>query len=120
MAQSFRHVIRGVSGRVRANFNWPAIKSGASVVHITAAEIGPPDPNVGGRFPEPGEPPQNFRYVIGDANVWVSNISPHLQDNFNGEPPGVGYILNVDWPSPIDVAVTITVEDDFPVGIESL
>jgi hypothetical protein len=28
--------------------------------------------------------------------------------------------LNVDFPSPIDVAITITVEDNFPVEIQGL
>ena len=120
MSQSFRHVIRGVRGRVRANFNTSAIKSSTSVVYITAAEIKPPDPNVPPLFKEAGDPGQNFIYHLGDANVWVSNVSPHRQDHFDGEPGGVEYILNVDFPSPIDVAVTITVDDAFPVSVDRL
>ncbi len=120
MSQSFRIVRRGVRGRVRQNFNTSAIRSHASVVHITAGEIIPPDPTVQGLFGQAGEPGQNFRYNLGDANVWVSNISPHASDHFDGEPPGVEFILNVDFPSPIDVAITITVEDNFPLEIEAL
>jgi hypothetical protein len=121
MSQSVRFVRRGVRGRVRQNFNTPLIKTGASVVNITAGEIIPPDPNIPPHFLLPGEPQgQNFRYNLGDANVWVSNISPHFQDHFADEAPGVEFILNVDFPSPIDVAVTITVEDNFPVEIQGL
>lgn len=120
MSQSFRIVRRGVRGRVRQNFNTGAIRSHASVVHITAGEIIPLDPSVIPLFSEPGEPGQNFRYNLGDANVWVSNISPHNQDHFQNEPGGVEFILNVDFPSPINVAITITVEDNFPLEIEAL
>lgn len=119
MSQSIRFIQRGVHGRVRQNFNWPAIKSRASVVQITAAEIKPRDPGVPDVHQlEPGEPAQNFIYHLGDANVWVSNISPHLEDHFPGEPEGVEFILNVDPPSTIDVGITITVEDNFPVEID--
>lgn len=122
MSQSIRFVRRGVRGRVRQNFNFSGIKSSASVVHITAAEVIPlaSPGEVPPRLKLPGEPDQNFRYNLGDANVWVSNISPHLQDHFDGEPAGVEFILNVDFPSPIDVAITITVEDNFPVEIQGL
>jgi hypothetical protein len=120
MSQSIRYVVRGVQGRVRQNFNWPAIRSNTSVVHITAAEIKPLDPNIPPRFKDPNDPGQNFRYWLGDADVWVSNISPHLQDHFDGEPGGVEFILHVNWSSPLDVAVTITVEDNFPVEVQGL
>jgi hypothetical protein len=100
MSQSIRFVRRGVHGRVRENFNFSAIKSRASAVQISAAEIKPPDPSVQGDLKEVGEPDQNFIYHLGDANVWVSNISPHKQDHFNGEPGGVEFILNVDFPCP--------------------
>ncbi len=120
MSQSIRFVRRGVHGRIRQNFNFPAIRSNTAVVNITASEIIPLDPNVPPFFKEAGDPGQNFRYHLGDANVWVSNISPHLQDHFDGEPGGVEFIINVDFPSPIDVAITITVEDGFPVEIQGL
>jgi hypothetical protein len=120
MPQSIRFVKRGVRGRVRQNFNTGLIKSRTSVVHITAAEIKPPDPSVPPVFKQVGEPDQNFIYHLGDASVWVSNISPHFQDHFDHEPGGVEFILNVDFSSPIDVAITITVEDSFPVEIQGL
>lgn len=116
MAQSIRFVRRGVQGRVRQNFNWPAIRSRQSVVTITAGEVQPSGssevlgPN--------GLTTQDFMYHLGDANVWVSNVSPHFNDHFGGEPGGVEFILNVDFPRPIDVAVTITVEDQTPVEIQ--
>jgi hypothetical protein len=120
MSQSIRFVKRGVHGRIRENFNTPLIKSSSSVVHITASEIKSPDPNVPPAFKDAGDPGQNFIYHLGDANVWVSNVSPHRQDHFDGEPGGVEFILNVDFPSPIDVAVTLTVEDNFPIEIDGL
>ncbi len=120
MSQSFRHVLHGVSGRVRANFNTPAIKSNTAVVIITAGEITRPDPGITPLFRDAGDPGQNFRYNLGAANVWVSNVSPHCNDHSQGEPGGVEYVLNVDFPTPIDVAVTITVEDGFPVFIDNL
>jgi hypothetical protein len=120
MSQSFRYVVHGARGRIRQNFNTGAIRSHASVVHITAAEVVRPDPNVPPPLLEAGEPSQNFIYHLGEANVWVSNISPHRQDHFAEEVGGVEFILNVDAPSPIDVAVTITVEDNFPREIQSL
>lgn len=120
MSQSIRTVQRGVHGRIRSNYDWGAIRSRSSVVHITAAEIKPPDPNVPPALREAGDPGQNFVYNLGDANVWVSNVSPHRQDHFDGEPGGVEFILNVDYPTPINVAITITVEDGFPVAIDDL
>jgi hypothetical protein len=56
---------------------------------------------------------------LGDANVWVSNVSPHFNQHFSGEPGGVEFILNVDWPSPLDVGITITVEDQTPTEIQN-
>jgi hypothetical protein len=49
---------------------------------------------------------QDFAYHLGDADIWVSNVSPHAG--------GVEFILHVDWPEPLNVAVTISVEDDDP------
>jgi hypothetical protein len=44
--------------------------------------------------------------LLGDADVWVSNISPHQG--------GVEFILHVNWPQPLNIAVTITVEQEDP------
>ena len=118
MATSYRHVLRGVHGRVRANFNLPGvIRSSQAVVHITAGEIvftDRPSVVIG---PNGQTVTQNFRYNLGDADIWVTNISPHFNDHFEGEQGGVEYILHVNWDSPLDVAVTFTVEDTTPAGI---
>lgn len=86
---------KGLRGRCRMNFNWPPINA-LSVVNITAGEAH----DFGSANLLGGQP---FSYNLGDANVWVSNISPHQG--------GVEFILNVDWPDPLNIAVTITVED---------
>lgn len=98
MSQSIRVVYRQAKGRIRANFNWSAI-SRTSAVLITAAEWGPGqlDPSL----PLPGRP------NLGEANVYVTNIGPHGDPG--GEAGGVEFHLHVDWPSPLNVVVTITV-----------
>jgi hypothetical protein len=112
MATSYRYVMRGVHGRVRANFNMPdEIHSAQAVVNITAGEIKP------GPRSEIGNVDQDFIYQLGDADIWVSNVSPHFNSHFGGEPGGVEYILHVDWPDPLDVGITVTVENETPRGI---
>lgn len=88
----------GLRGRCRMNFNWGPINA-LSAVNITAGEAKDWESAqlLGG---------QQFTYNLGDANVWVSNISPHQG--------GVEFILNVDWAHPLNIAVTITVEDAAP------
>jgi hypothetical protein len=66
-----------------------------------------------------GAAEQDFMYVLGDADVWVSNVSPHFEQHFPGEEGGVEFILHVDWPDPLDVAFTITVEDLPPIDIQN-
>lgn len=96
MAHSIRVLYRGVQGRVRRNFNWPPITQNSAVV-ITAAEWS----FAGGTFgPTVGRP------NLGAANVYVTNIGPH---NPEGGPGGVEFLLHVDWDSPLDVIVTISV-----------
>jgi hypothetical protein len=112
MASSIRYLIRGVNGRIRANFNWPGVISDRSVVHVTAGQVG-----FGGTEAHPTPPFQDFYYHLGDADIWISNISPHKND-FAGDPGGVSFILHVAWSTPLDVAVTITVEDSLPVEIQ--
>jgi hypothetical protein len=88
--------------------------SARSVVHITAAEV-----KFGTTQVHQDPPPraQDFYYHLGDASVWVSNIGPH-RNEFIGAVGGVEYHLHVDFDSPIDVAITITVEDDLPLEIQ--
>ena len=53
-----------------------------------------------------GNPQQEFIFSLGDADVWVSNVSPHTG--------GVAFILHVNAPAPVAVVVTITVEEGAP------
>lgn len=118
MAQSIRFPLRGIHGRHTQNFNWPsAIRSRQAVVQVTAAEIKPAPPSE--VLGPNGTTTQNYMFWLGAANVSVSNICPHFNDHFNGEPGGVEFVVTVDWPSPIDVAVTITVEDQTPVEVQN-
>jgi hypothetical protein len=66
---------------------------------------------------------QNFNTTAirsRDSVVHITAAEIKPQDHFDGEGGGVEFILNVDFPSPIDVAITITVEDNFPVEIQGL
>jgi len=45
---------------------------------------------------------------LGAAPIWVSNIGAHGDANEAG---GVEFLLHVEWPTPINVMVTITVLD---------
>src|SRR5215213_5049310 len=99
MARSIRVLYRGVQGRVRRNFNWPPITKSSAVV-ITAAEWAP----AGGIFGLTVGRPN-----LGEASVYVTNIGPHDPEGGSG---GVEFHLHVDWTSPLDVIVTISVLDD--------
>ncbi len=98
MARSIRILYRGVQGRVRRNFNWPPINKNSAVV-ITAAEYA----LAGGIFGTAGRP------LLAEANVYVTNIGPHDPEGGAG---GVEFHLHVDWASPLDVIVTISVLED--------
>jgi hypothetical protein len=113
MSRSVRWVVRGVHGRVPANFNWPGVITARSVVHVTAGEVG-----FGTTQARPTPPFQNFFYILGDADIWVTNISPHLNEFRSDDPGGVRFILHVNWGAPLDGAVTITVEDELPLEIQ--
>lgn len=103
---------RHIHGHVRQNFNWPGVITARSVVHISAGEI-----KFGTTQYIQTEPKQNFYYTLGEARVWISNISPH-KNEFATDSGGVSFFINVDFGSPIDVAVTITVEDSLPIEIQ--
>jgi hypothetical protein len=112
MAKSVRYIYRGAQGRIPLNFNWPEmIKSAQAVVHITASEI-----KAGSRTTV-GRVNQDFIYWRGDADVFVTCIAPHFNSHSGGEPGGVEFALHVNWNYPLDVAITITVEDETPVLI---
>jgi hypothetical protein len=79
--------------------NWSPIHQKSAVI-ITAAQWNPS----GGIFGElVGRP------VLGDANVYVTNVGPHDPEGGNG---GVEFYLHVDSNTPVDVIVTITVLED--------
>jgi len=102
MTQSIRVLYRGEQGTVRKNFNWPPIHLDSAVI-VTAAEF---TPQFGGSG---GGPKTLGRPNLGAANVHVSNVGPHGPEPEVG---GVEFLLHVDWDSPLDVEVTITVLDD--------
>jgi hypothetical protein len=100
MARSIRIVYRGVQGRVRKNWNWGPINKNSAIV-ITAAEWSPGAGPLG--------PASAGRPNLGGANVYVTNHGPHDPEGGSG---GVEFHLHVDWGSPLDVIVTITVLED--------
>jgi hypothetical protein len=104
MPQTARQYYWNLQGRSVLNFNWDPINHD-SVVLITASEYSP----------DQGDPKHSARFV-GGANITVENISPH-------GPPydpnhGVGFVVNVEWGSPLHVVTDITVLDAPPVDIE--
>jgi hypothetical protein len=103
MARSTRVLYRGVQGRVRRNFNWPPINLDSPVI-ITAAEFAPQFGGLGGGPKTLGRP------HLGEANVYVTNVGPH--GVAGAEAGGVEFHLHVDFGSPLDVVVTITVPED--------
>ena len=117
MARSYRHLITGVHGRISETFTPPGgeIMSAQAVVHVSAGQVAVREPGPGDMAfgPDGGKTmTQPFAYTVGDADVWVSNVSPlSLEDNPAGGSGGVAYVLHVDSASPVDVAVTITIED---------
>jgi hypothetical protein len=101
MARTIRVLYRGIQGRARMNFNWSPINLDSTVI-ITAAEF----TFSGGTF---GGPKTLGRPTLGEANVYVTNVGPH---GAGVEAGGVEFHLHVDWDSPLDVIVTITVLED--------
>ncbi|MGH7551481.1 MAG: hypothetical protein ACREMQ_00460, partial [Longimicrobiales bacterium] len=86
----------GLRGRCRMNFNWWPINT-ESVVLISAAEATDPIPGTGFTLPT------TFTFLLGDADVSVTNVSPHVG--------GVEFILHVNWDEPLNIVVDITVFD---------
>lgn len=74
------------------NFNWPPITRHSTVLmsageaHDLAEGLGPPE--------------DAYNFNLGEANVYVTNVSPH-----DG---GVEFILHVDWPDPLNIIVDIS------------
>jgi hypothetical protein len=109
MAQSIRVLYRGQQGRQRKNLNWPPINLDSAIV-ITAAEFTPHFGGLGGGPKTLGRP------NLGDANVSVTNVGPH---GSGGEAGGVEFYLHVDFGSPLDVIVTITVLDNIEQFVQA-
>jgi hypothetical protein len=103
MARSIRVLYRGQHGSIRKNFNWPPINLDSAVI-VTAAEFTPVFGGLGGGPKTLGRP------NLGAANVYVTNVGPH--GVAGGEAGGVEFLLHVDFGSPLDVIVTITVHED--------
>ena len=101
MAKSIRVLYRNQRGRIRKNFNWAPIKLDSAVV-ITASEFIFQEGLFGG-------PKTLGRPHLGDANIYVTNVGPHGPEGGDG---GVEFILHVDWDTPLNVVVTITVLED--------
>ncbi|MGA4986272.1 hypothetical protein ACPB9I_30040 [Streptomyces cellulosae] len=99
MARSLRIFYSGVKGTVRKNHNWPVISEKSAVI-ITAAEFFWPG-GFGGL--------ESIRPSLGAAPIWVSNVGAHGDGSEAG---GVEFLLHVDWDSPLNVMVTITVLED--------
>ncbi len=99
LSRTIRLLYRGMKGRVRENFNWgidpPITKK--SVVLMTAAEATVSQGIIG--------PEDLTAFNLGDADIYVTNISPHQG--------GVEFILHVNWESPLDVLVDLTVMDPY-------
>ena len=79
------------------NFNWNAI-SAKSVVYISASE--------GELISGPFDLANAIFHRRGDAVICVKNINPH---GANGG--GVEFFLEVNWHSPLDVTLDITILD---------
>ena len=103
MARSIRVLYQGQQGLLRKNFNWPPINLDSAVL-VTAAEFSPAFGGFGGGPKTLGRP------NLGAANVYVTNVGPHGVEGV--EAGGVEFLLHVDWDSPLDVIVTITVLED--------
>lgn len=99
MARSIRVFYSNQKGVSRHNFNWDPINQKSAVL-ITAAEFFWPG-GLGGL--------ESIRPHLGAASIWVSNIGVHGPE---GGPGGVEFLLHVDWNTPLNVMVTITVLDD--------
>ena len=68
MSESVRFVVHRVMGRTHRIFRWWIIDV-LSVVQITAGEVRP-------RKPRDTSPAQDYEFIIGEADVGVTNIGP--------------------------------------------
>lgn len=100
MARTIRLLYRGQLGRSRHNFNWginpPITKKSVVVMSASEAVV-----DSGGIFGIENA----VSFNLGAADISVTNVSPH-----DG---GVEFILHVNWTSPLDVLVDLTVLDPY-------
>lgn len=100
MPRTIRVWYANESGRIRKNVDWgitpPMTRK--SVVLISASEALRPSENT-------INIESNALYNLADADVYVTNISPH-----DG---GVEFILHVNWNTPLYVMVDITILDPY-------
>lgn len=108
MAQSIRVLYRGQKGTTRKNFNWNPINLDSAVI-VTAAEFSP-------HFGDLVRPKTLGRPHLGAANIYVTNVGPHGPEPEVG---GVEFLLHVDWETPLDIIVTITVLEDIEKFIQA-
>ena len=107
MAQSVRVHWDSFHGRRAFNFNWPAVNS-ESVVVVTASEY-----RAKGQPLFQGESDPRF---VGAATVRVDNVAPHGPP---GDPNnGIGFVVTVEWPSPVPIVTDITVLDSQVVEVQ--
>src|SRR5690349_1820712 len=105
MARSIRILYTNQKGTIRKNWNFGPINLDSAVI-ITAAEFNPDFTGT----PLGGSPTKTLgRPILGAANVYVTNVGPHGPEPEVG---GVEFLLHVDWDSPLNVIVTITVLED--------
>ncbi|MER7835367.1 hypothetical protein ABTY98_05500 [Streptomyces sp. NPDC096040] len=100
MARSIRFFLTGKQGTSRANLNWAPINRKSAVI-VTAAEFPGFPGGLGGL--------DTIRPSLGAASIWVSNVGVHGPEGGTG---GVEFLLHVDWGSPLDVMVTVSVLED--------
>ena len=102
MSQSLRVFWPPRNGQFQENFNWTPINAN-SVVLVTASEYDPAAP------PDTDGSAKRF---VGAASISVSNIAPHGPPSDPNH--GVTYMMNINWGSPLNYCVDITVLDDAP------
>jgi hypothetical protein len=98
MATSHRHFYKAHGGgRLAHNLNISGVDiTRRSAILVTAAPC-----DMGTGFLDP-----DIRLDVHGPDIRVTNIVPHGPEGGSG---GVEFVLNIDSPNPVDVAVTITV-----------
>ncbi|HTF95088.1 MAG TPA: hypothetical protein VL995_03065 [Cellvibrio sp.] len=86
------------------NFNWDGVITPNSVVHISASESTFPERNLFGA--------EGISRHRGAAPIWVKNVRPHGPNPGDIITGGVEFYLQIDWNSPLNIAVDITVLGD--------